>query len=203
MRLLHLFAPLLSLSLTAIAHAETFTVDPGSILEWTGKKVTGEHHGTVAIKDGTVTFDGNKLLSGAFDIDMSSITVLDIKDPKYNDKLTNHLKSDDFFNINQFPSSSYKITSAEVIKEAKDLEPNFMIHGDLTIKGVTFPLSFPARVDATKNSATAEAHTKVDRTKYNVRYGSGKFFENLGDKLIYDDFEIEMHLKASSRASSK
>lgn len=196
MRLSYTFWFLSIVLLSVEASAQTFTVDPSSTLDWTGKKVTGEHHGTVAIKKGTVTFNDKRLVDGRFEMDMTSIKVLDIKDPKYNEKLTNHLKSDDFFNASGFPSSTFTVTNASPIDGAGTSDDNYTITGDLTIKGVKLPLSFPAKITFADDSVAADATTKVDRTKYNVRYGSGKFFEDLGDRLIYDEFEVKLHLIA-------
>lgn len=182
-------------SVNAFAVESTVTIDTAkSTLKWTGEKVTGSHNGVVAIKSGTAKLDGSNLVGGEFEMGMKSIAVKDLEDPSYNKKLTDHLNSDDFFSTDKFPESKFVITNTEKIEAATDADSNYKITGDLTIKGVTFPLTFPARVDVKDGVATATAHAAVDRTKYNIRYGSGKFFEGLGDKLIYDEFKIDLEL---------
>lgn len=131
---------------------------------------------------------------------MSSIAVKDIEDGDDNKKLTNHLKSGDFFGADLFPATTFTITKAEPIATAAAGEPNYTITGDLTIKGITAAVTFPATVQIGTDTATASAKVSVDRTKYNVRYGSGRFFENLGNKLIYDEFEVSLDLKAKLAA---
>ncbi len=164
----------------------TKTVNPAkSEFKWVGKKVTGQHDGKVNVKSGSLQMDGNKITGGRFVMDMRSITVEDIKDAETNGKLLGHLKSDDFFGVEKHPEATF------VIKEATPLKNNqTTLTGDLTIKGKTHTISFPATV--TNNRAKAEFD--VDRTKWDIRYGSGSFFDNLGDKAIYDDFTVKMDL---------
>lgn len=168
-----------------------------SELSWVGKKVTGQHDGSVRLKAGEAVIEQGKLVGGSFEIDMSSIAVKDITDETDNKKLTNHLKSDDFFGSSLFPTTTFTITKAEPIAGAAAGAPNYNITGDLTIKGITSSLTFPALVTIGEGSASATATVVVDRTKYNVRYGSGRFFENLGNRMIYDDFEVTLNLKAT------
>jgi polyisoprenoid-binding protein YceI len=122
---------------------------------------------------------------------MQSIKVLDIQDSASNAKLTNHLKSDDFFSVASHPTSQFKITSAKVVAPGK-----VDITGDLTIKGITKPLTIPTTWKQEGDKLTAKGEAKVDRTLYDVKYGSGKFFQGLGDKLISDDFELKLDLYA-------
>lgn len=189
----------LTLATTSVIAAEReLTVSPAqSQLSWEGKKVTGKHDGTLSIKNGSVKLDNDKIVGGSFDIDMNSITVLDIKDPKDNAKLTNHLKSDDFFSASNFPAAKFTITETTPIPGAEEGQPNYNVSGDLSIKGITHPVSFPAIVHINGNQASANAEVKLDRTMWNVRYGSGKFFENLGDKLIYDEFTVKLNVVAN------
>ncbi len=167
-----------------------------SIVNWKGKKVTGEHVGTVKVSKGVLTVEGNKLVSGSFDMDMKSIVNTDLTDESFNAKLIGHLKSDDFFSVEKNPVSAFKITKVEPIAGAKAGEPNYTITGDLTIKGITNPLTFPATVKITGNKADATAQFSVDRTKYDIKFRSGKFFQDLGDKLINDDFLVDLSLVA-------
>jgi polyisoprenoid-binding protein YceI len=180
-------------------NAETTTYKlntDSSLVHWVGEKVTGSHKGTLSIKSGDVLFDKDKLVGGTFEIAMGTIKNVDIEDPKYNKKLIDHLNSDDFFNTSNFPVATFKITNTEKLTSDDTSKNNYTISGDMTIKGLTFPISFPASVNLNGDKATAKASTKVDRTKFNIRYGSGKFFDNLGDKLIYDEFTVELDLES-------
>jgi len=184
------------LSLTgAMSFAKNFPVDTSqSKVRWLGKKVSGQHNGTVNVKSGTVDLKGNNLKGGNFEIDMPSIVVEDIKDAEFNGKLTGHLKSDDFFSVEKFPTSTFKITSVKPLKSKKD--GTHEITGDLTIKGITHPVTFPATVEVKNGVAKAKGKATVDRIKYNIRYGSGQFFKNLGDKMIDDQFQIELDIQS-------
>jgi Uncharacterized conserved protein len=192
-RILFLLLGLLFWSLPA--WAQTYQVDPAqSKIEWTGKKVTGKHSGVIPLKSGTVVFEEQKLKGGNFIVNMQGIQVVDLKDSGPNAKLTNHLKSEDFFSVATHPESQFKITSV------KQTGPNAVeITGDLTIKGITHPWTVPATVSLEGDVAKAKAQGKVDRSKYDVRYGSGKFFQGLGDKLIYDDFDLAFDLTAKKQ----
>lgn len=156
-----------------------------SELKWTGKKISGEHWGYVQIKEGTLEVENNKIKSGEFKIDMNTINCKDLEDPEWNGKLVGHLKSDDFFSVDKYPVATLTITESTPFKNGES-----KVKGKLTIKDITNPISFTALKTKDGYSATIT----VDRTKYNVRYGSGKFFENLGDNMIYDDFTLEVKL---------
>lgn len=172
-------------------NAQTYNVNTSkSELKWTGKKVGGEHWGNIALKDGTVTLKANKIVSGKFVIDMKSITVGDLAAGEWNDKLVGHLKSEDFFGVENFPEAVLELTGSSTLKDGKA-----KVKGKLTIKGITNPVEF----DAVQDKLTVTAQVTVDRSKYNVRYGSGKFFDNLGDKTIYDNFTIDVKLVANEK----
>ncbi|MCG8579527.1 MAG: YceI family protein [Bacteroidales bacterium] len=161
--------------------AQTKTVDvKTSDITWLGKKVTGEHTGKISFKSAKLEMQDKKLVGGEFVVDMSSITCTDIENEDYNAKLVGHLKSDDFFGVESYPVSKLKLSKVKANDNGYD------VHGDLTIKGKTHPVSFTV----TNSGNTFEGKFMVDRTKYDVRYGSGKFFDNLGDKMIYDEFEL-------------
>jgi polyisoprenoid-binding protein YceI len=162
-----------------------------SNLGWTGYKVTGKHFGTVKLKSGELKFDGSKLVGGSFEIDMTSITTTDMTG-EYATKLDNHLKSDDFFGTQNHPTAKFEISSA--ISQGNDL---YKLTGDLTIKGIKKPIKFNATVKESNGVKTANALIKIDRSEFNVRYGSGSFFDNLGDKTIYDEFDLEVSLVTS------
>lgn len=160
-----------------------------STIEWTGKKLTGEHYGNVSISDGHLLVDGNKLTGGVFEIDMNSITCTDITDEKSNKRLVDHLTSEDFFAVSKFPKARFEITVAK--HDGKD---NYSITGNLTIKGKTNPLTFPVTFIYTDGIATAAGDLVFDRSKYDVKFGSQSFFENLGDKMVYDDVEMKVSI---------
>jgi polyisoprenoid-binding protein YceI len=172
--------------------ATNLKVNPAkSELTWVGKKVTGEHTGKIALKEGTITMDGAKLTGGKFVADLNSITCTDLTDKEYNDKLIGHLKSDDFFSVAKHPNATFVVTKATP-KSAGVYD----VTGDLTIKGITKPATFPVTVKTTAAGTEATGKLVVDRSKYDIKYNSKSFFENLGDKMINDDFTIDVKLVA-------
>jgi polyisoprenoid-binding protein YceI len=172
---------------TMSVSAQTKKVDASkSSIVWTGKKVTGAHEGTINLKDGNLIFKGKTLVGGTFNVDMTSMTVTDLKAGQGKEKLEGHLKADDFFGTDKHE------TATLVFKKVTVKSPNvYTVNGDLTIKGITKPVTFD--LATTANSATTKVI--VDRTKYDIKYNSGNFFENLGDKVIYDDFDLAVALK--------
>ncbi len=183
--------------------AVAYKVDTkASVLNWKAYKVTGQHNGTVNIKSGELMYDNGNLTGGNFVIDMTSITVLDLKGNN-KQKLEGHLKSPDFFSVEEHPTAKFEIKLAINQGPAKgkdgalmDDKTRYKVEGDLTIKGITKPIKFNAIVsnDTAKKMATADV--ELDRSEFDVRYGSGSFFENLGDKTIYDNFDISIELVA-------
>ena len=156
-----------------------------STIEWVGKKVTGAHEGTVQIKSGSLLLlQGKSLVGGTFVIDMTSIACTDMKGGGAA-KLVGHLSSDDFFDVESFPEAKLEISKAEALENN---QVKFI--ADATIKGQTHPLEFVATVG--DNTATADI--VIDRTKYGIRYGSGSFFDNLGDRTIDDNFTLSVNL---------
>lgn len=180
-----LFVLFLTLS-TGIAFANgPVKVDvKNSTLEWKAAKVTGEHTGTVDLKTAELNIENGVLKGGSFVVDMTTINVTDLEG-EWKAKLEGHLKSDDFFSVANHQTAEFKTT------KVKNLGGNkYMVQGDLTIKGMTHPIGF----ETTVANGSATATLKIDRTLYDVRYRSGKFFEGLGDNLIYDEFEIAVNL---------
>lgn len=155
-----------------------------SEVSWKGYKVTGSHYGTVALQSGSLEFTGEVLTGGEFVVDMSTIGSTDLSG-EYKDQLDGHLKSEDFFGVEKFPTAALKIT-----KIAQSGKNSYDVTGDLTIKGKTLPIDFEISVYGSK----ATANLKIDRSKYDIRYGSGSFFDNLGDKTIYDEFDLNVDL---------
>lgn len=189
------FAILTLIAVVAFAFTmpkEALKVDTSaSYVSWKAYKVTGQHYGKVKLKNGNLEYDNGKLVGGSFEIDMTTITCEDLQGGG-NTKLVGHLKSDDFFGVEKYPTAKFVITKAA---EAKPGE--YRIKGDLTIKSTTKPISFNAMVSEKDGKKVATATIKLDRSEYDVRYGSGTFFENLGDKTIYDEFDLEVTLVAS------
>lgn len=156
-----------------------------SKVTWKGYKVTGSHDGTIDLKSGFLMMDGKKLTGGEFVIDMTSISNADMTTGNGKEKLEGHLKSDDFFGVEKHP------TAKLVIKSSENFNKNsYTVKGDLTIKGITKPITLV--ISMFENKATATM--KVDRSKFDVRYGSGSFFDDLGDKTIYDEFDLVVDL---------
>lgn len=170
-----------------------------SSLTWTGKKVTGEHTGTIGLKDGEFKVKANmESLSGNVNVDMKSITNTDLTDEGYNKKLVGHLKNEDFFNVEKFPDASLKIKKMVISQTFAPGTPNADVDGELTIKGKTLPIQFKATFTPNPKDHSFEAvgTALVDRTAYDIKYGSGKFFKGLGDKMIDDQFTLNFKIVA-------
>jgi polyisoprenoid-binding protein YceI len=159
-----------------------------SRIEWVGRKVTGSHNGTIAIKKGELIVAGGKLVGGKLIVDTTSIKILDITDPATNAQFAGHLASDDFFSTREFPEATLEILS---------VMGNHIV-GNLTIKDITNTIGFHAEVDVTGDLVKATAKLVVDRTKYQMKFRSGNFFLNLGDTLIYNDFELNVNVTAKA-----
>ncbi|WP_282014207.1 YceI family protein [Marinifilum flexuosum] len=160
-----------------------------SKVEWLGKKVTGEHSGTIKVSEGSLMLNGDKLEKGSFVVDMGTIVCTDIKDDGYRTKLEGHLKSDDFFGVEKYPEAKFEMLKAKNLGEG-----NYEVHGNITIKDITKPISFKVNMHQHGNDLHVSGKIVIDRSQFNVRYGSGSFFDNLGDKTIYDDFELTLDL---------
>jgi len=183
---------------TVLADTE-FSIDPAnSIVEWKGTKPTGEHVGTVNIKQGNIKVKDGNLVAGKFTLDMTSIVNKDLTDAEWNKKLVDHLNSSDFFNTAEFPESTFELTSAKPYDGSPvegDEQPTHYITGNLTIKGIAKSITFPALVqmDKTMFKATSTQFV-IDRTEWDVRYQSKKFFDDLKDKFIYDEIGIRISI---------
>ncbi|HMG91451.1 MAG TPA: YceI family protein [Chryseolinea sp.] len=177
--------------------ATTYKVDINrSAVSWIGYYVFSfsEHNGTIGLSGGEITVDDKQIISGYFDIDMKTIKDLDMTADDGAKDLESHLMSDDFFSVNEFPLARFEITKAEKIKDAVTGGPNYDVTGDLTLKGVKNSLTFPALIDFNDTGLEAKAKFKFDRTRWNVRYNSGKFFFDIGDGAISDAIGLEIHL---------
>jgi polyisoprenoid-binding protein YceI len=184
--------PLLAVLSMAAKMTYNYNVDvKSSNIVWKGYKVTGEHTGDVKLKNGSLQFADGKLSGGSFEVDMNSITCKDMQG-EYGDKLVGHLKSEDFFGVSKYPTAKFTITRAI----PQDTKGNYKIIGNLKIKESTKEVKFFANVSEQGNMVKATGTMKVDRSEYNIQYGSGSFFDNLGDKTIYDEFDLAVELTA-------
>ena len=196
----YLFTSLLLISLSTLALNFTFNSFNGttnlsndevipvntskSTVKWKGEKVTGFHEGIISIKTANLTFDNDILTGGEVIIDMSTINCTDLSGP-YKNKLEEHLNSDDFFNVLDYPVSKLKITKCSKVNENK-----YNVVADLTIKEITKSVEF--ETELINNVATANLN--IDRTKFDIKYSSESFFKNLGDKMIYDNFSLTVNI---------
>ena len=163
-------------------------VQDESSLMWTGREVsTSSHYGTINFTSGQFEIADGLISQGEFLVDMTSITVQDLTGGS-KERLEGHLRSDDFFSVESFPTAHLYISSSEVISNGK-----WMVNGFLTIKDISHPVLF----EMVNTADGWNANLVFDRSKYNVKFRSGTFFENLGDKLIYDDIELKINLKTS------
>lgn len=182
---------------TATGEGETYQiVQEQSNVNWHGTKVTGEHRGAIEVESGELTVAGEQLTGGTIVIDMNTISNSDITAEEDNAKLVGHLKSDDFFGVEKYPTAKFEITGATPIANAAAGEPNYNVQGNLTIKDKTEQVSFPAVVNVDNGTVSAKADVTVDRSKFDVRYGSETFFGNLGDKAISDEFTVSFDVTA-------
>jgi polyisoprenoid-binding protein YceI len=156
-----------------------------SSVEWLGKKIGGQHEGNIQLKSGYFELKNDKIVAGNIIIDMTTITNTDQEDQEYNQKLVGHLKSDDFFGVGKYPTAKFVVTNSSKFKNGKAT-----VTGDITIKGKTEPISF----EIVKAGKEYSAKIDVDRSEFDVRYGSNSFFDNLGDKVIDDIFTLNIKL---------
>ena len=167
-----------------------------STLGWEGKAVTHGHNGSMDFTDGELLVKGNALVGGTVTVNMKSLKALDIKDAESQGKFVGHMTSDDFFGVEKFPTSTFKIVSVTPIKGAAKDADNATIAGDMTIKGITQRISFPAKVGVKDGVAAASGKVTIDRTKFGLKYGSKTFFDSIGDKAIYDTFDLTFNVIA-------
>ncbi|NRA68342.1 MAG: YceI family protein [Pseudobacteriovorax sp.] len=178
-----------ALLLGTTAFGQTYEVSPSSSkIEWEGTKVVGGgHQGNLSIKDASITFDNNKPKAAKITVDMKSITNADLKKAEWNKKLVDHLHSDDFFSTKKHPEALLVIS-----KFTPKSKNNYRLNGKLTIKGISKDVQFDGKITKNGDNATGlSAKLEFDRTEFNVRYGSGKFFDNLGDKMISDTVTVK------------
>jgi len=167
-----------------------------STLGWEGKAVTHGHHGTMQFTGGDLEVRNNAVVGGLVTVDMKTIKATDITDAENHAKFVGHMSSGDFFDAPAFPTSTFKITSVAPIAGAAANADNATITGDMTIKGVTQKVSFPAKVGVKNGIAAATGKLTIDRTKYGLKYGSKSFFDSIGDKAINDEFTLDFNVVA-------
>ena len=168
-----------------------------SVVEWTGRNINSRHHGRIAISGGEVILANGRPMSGRFVLDMNTITNLDLQDESWRDMLLRHLKSDDFFDVERYPAATFELHGAAEIADATPGTPNMEITGAITIKEMSRSICFPAIIEAQEDgSLKAQAVFSLDRTLWNVHYGSGKLYERLGMHLVNDLISIELFIVA-------
>ena len=178
---------------------KVYTIDTvESLVQWIGRNITGAHYGIIRFESGSIPILRRQPSKVSFVLDMNSIQNLDVQDPKWNRVLVDHLKSEDFFDVKQFPTAKFDAITFKEIEGAKSAgSPNYEVRGKLTIKGVAHEITFPAVLVLQEDgSLAAEAHFDIDRTLWNVNYGSGKIFEKLGKHLVHDFITIQLKLIA-------
>ena len=179
---------------------KVYAVDTAeSVIHWIGRNIAGARHGTINLLSGSIPIVRGQPEKVSFIIDMDSIRNADIQDSALNRILVDHLKSDDFFDTKQFPKARFDATEFKPIEgtEKSGGVPNYQVTGKLAIKGITHEINFPAVLLLKEDgSLAAEAHFDIDRTLWNINYGSGKLFEKLGKHLVHDFITIELKLVA-------
>lgn len=167
-----------------------------SKIDWTGRKVTGAHNGTIGIKEGNFILNDGKISGGKVVIDTTTITILDIADPATNAQFAGHLASDDFFSIEKFPTATFDLISV------KELSNGTYLEGNLTIKNITHLVGFESKVEQDGDTLNLNGKLIIDRTKYDIKFRSGNFFKDLGDTLIYNDFELDFSITAKTQSAT-
>ena len=179
-------------SASSVTQGEKYIIDmKESVLTWEGSMVFGfeeEHVGYVHLSKGELMIEKDQLVGGIFEIDMNTI---EYKDKEDKNTPIKHLKSPDYFDVEKFPISTFSIT-----KVAYAVRGNIKVTGNLTIKGITNPVTFPAKIEVKDGIVKANGKLVIDRTQWGIRYRSGKFYDNLADQAVSDDIEILMKIVA-------
>lgn len=186
-------------TMMAPADATVYKVDTtASTLEWTGRMGPNSHSGTVDISSGEIWLSQDGSISGMFTVDMTSITNEETFEVNGH-TVVEHLKSEDFFEVETYPTATFNLTAAEPTESEVGADGSYEVSGDLTMKGVTAPINFIATLSQTENTATITSDMTIDRSTWNVRYGSASFFDDLGDKVISDQIELNLSLVAEKQ----
>ena len=178
-------------AVTQMAAQKKYVADPSStVIKWHGQKIIGsKHDGTVNLREGWLNSDGKSITGGEFVVDMTTIKNLDVKDAGSRAKLEGHLRSDDFFGVEKYPLSKLVITGSSQFTGGKAT-----VKGNLTIKEATHPVEFTVTESKAGAVLTYTAAITFDRSLYDVRFGSGKFFSNLGNNAIRDEIKLDVSL---------
>ncbi|MBK5721946.1 YceI family protein [Dysgonomonas sp. Marseille-P4677] len=183
----------------AAGTGEQLVVDTqASSIHWIGSKVGGSHHGTIGIKSGELAVNGQDVASGSFVVDMNAIVNEDLTDKKMNEMLVGHLKSEDFFDVAKYPESAFIITKIEAAANASD-SVTHLVSGNLKLKDVEKNITFGAKV--TKEGDMYKAVTvpfTIDRTQWNVKYGSKTLFADLKENIVNDNIELQITIVAKA-----
>lgn len=176
-----------------------FAVDvETSLVRWTGRNLLNHHHGTIKLAGGRIELLHGDLKAACFTIDMNSIVCEDLDDPDYNAMLIRHLRDDDFFAVDRFPAAEFVCERAEPLSACTEGTPNYTLHGFMTLRGVTKPLSFPAVIAvADADHLAGQAQFEIDRTQFGSHYGSGRLFAFLGRHVVND--HVHLHVKLHAR----
>jgi polyisoprenoid-binding protein YceI len=177
----------------------TYVIDTAtSVVRWTGRNLFNHHHGTLQLAGGELVIDQGILRSAHVSLDMNTIACEDLDDPDINALLIRHLRDDDFFAVDRFPTAECLLTTAEPVADATEGTPNFVLRGTLTLRGITQPLSFPAVIAAAAAGQLAgQAQFEIDRTQFGSQYGSGRLFSFLGKHVVND--HIHLHVKIHAK----
>lgn len=187
-----LLAVLFTTAVYTVNAQTKYTADPAaSKISWLGKKVTGEHTGTINLASGEFTINNGMIEKARFEVDMTTIKNVDLTDEDYRTKLEGHLKSDDFFGVATCPKSTFVLDKPVKIEKGITL-----VKGKITIKGITQPVEIKTVFSESSDGMRIYATVTIDRSKFNIKYGSGSFIEDLGDKTIYDEFYLTISLLA-------
>lgn len=179
----------------------SFRVDTAqSVIRWTGRNLFNHHHGTVKLAGGTIELNDSQLVSACFSVAMDSIACEDLVDSTWNEMLLRHLRSDDFFDVAQYPTAAFVAVSIEPLPACTDGTPNYLLRGRFTLRGITQPIEFPVLVaSADGQRLTAQGVLDLDRTHFGSIYGSGKFFLFLGKHIVNDVIHLHVKLHADKQ----
>ena len=171
-----------------------------SLVRWTGRNLFNHHHGTLRLSGGHIEVQNGSLQSARFTLDMNSIACDDLVDTAFNAMLIRHLRDDDFFAVDRFPTAEFICTHADPLPSCTPGTPNYTLHGTITLRGVTQPLSFPAVIAAADaDHLTGQAQFELDRTQFGSHYGSGRLFAFLGKHVVND--HVHLHIKLHAKRS--
>jgi len=178
--------------------AVVYTIDASATkLGWSGSKlVGGSHSGFITVSEGSVDVANGNIVAGTFTVDMNTITNTDLTDAEYNGKLVGHLKAADFFNVDSFKTATFVISGVTMATDS--LGNSHSVSGDLTIKGQTRNITFPAKVSVNNGLLNMMAAFSINRTDWGIKYGSGSFFKDLGDNVINDNIDFTLNLTAKA-----